>query len=92
MIWTILKYACLVIGGLVLSSIIYFSIIHPIYEYLQSQYMYYIKHSAFEYDKSSIVSFFFPNGKYVSFEEYKKKWGYYPKKIAWYKFKCYNPW
>ena len=54
--------------------------------------MYYIKHSAFEYDKSSIVSFFFPNGKYVSFEEYKKKWGYYPDKIKWWKFKCYNPW
>jgi len=92
MILTILKDLCLVVGGIVLLIILYFIIIDPAYEYLKSQYMYYIKHSAFEYNKSSIVSFFFPNGKYVSFEEYKKKWGYYPKKIAWYKFKCYNPW
>lgn len=92
MILTILQYICLFIGGLVLLSFIYFCIILPIYDYIYSQYMYYIKYSAFEYDKSSIVSFFFHNGKYVSFEEYKKKWWYYPKKIVWYKFKCYNPW
>ena len=91
MILTILQYICLFIGGLVLLSFIYFCIILPIYDYIYSQYMYYIKHSAFEYDKS-LVGFFIHNGKYISFEEYKKKWGYYPKKIAWYKFKCYNPW
>ena len=92
MIWTILEYTCLIIGGLTLSSIIYFSIIYPSYDYLKSQYMYYIKHSAFEYDKSSFISFFLPHGKYISFEEYKNKYGNYPNKIKWWKFKCYNPW
>lgn len=92
MILSILKDFCLIVGGLVLLFIFYSLIIYPICKYLKSQYMYYIKHSAFEYDKTNLVSFFFPHGEYVTFEEYKKKWGYYPKKIAWYKFKCYNPW
>ena len=91
MILSILKNICLIVGGIVLLVILYFTIIDPIYRYLKSQYMYYIKHNAFEYNKS-LVGFFFPHGEYVTFEEYKKKWGYYPKKIAWYKFKCYNPW
>jgi len=91
MIWTILQYICLIIGGFTLCSIIYFTIINPTYRYLKSQYMYYIKHSAFLYNKS-LVGFFFPHGKYISFKEYKKKYGYWPKKINWYKFKCYNPW
>lgn len=91
MILSILKNICLIIGGIVLLIILYFTIIDPVYRYLKSQYMYYIKHSAFEYNKS-LVGFFIPHGEYISFEEYKKKWGYYPKKIAWYKFKCYNPW
>ena len=91
MILSILKNICLIVGGIVLLVILYFTIIDPIYRYLESQYMYYIKHSVFEYNKS-LVGFFFPHGEYISFEEYKKKWGYYPNKIKWYKFKCYNPW
>lgn len=91
MILTILEYVCIIIGGLILLSFIYFCIIWPIYDYLYSQYMYYIKHSVFEYDKS-LVGFFFNQGKYITFEEYKNKYGCYPDKIKWYKFKCYNPW